>query len=182
MSLAGLSASDQEKRPMAMPWGVFVSGDGFVYVADWGNDCIAKYDSSGGFVRSFGNRGSENGQFKNPSGVAVDKDGYIYVTDWGNERLEILDKDGNFIQTLRGQATISKWADEYFEGNYEEAEPRSRSNLEPNPVQFGGDPHEESAHIEKLFWGPTSVKLDDEGRVYVTESNRHRVQIFERAV
>ena len=41
---------------------------------------------------------------------------------------------------------------------------------------------EESAHIEKFFWGPTSVKLDESGRVYVTESNRHRVQIFERVV
>jgi len=176
-----LSFGNKGQYTLNMPWGVFVSSDGFVYVADWGNDCIAKYDSSGEFIRSFGSQGSENGQFKNPSGVAVDKDGYIYVTDWGNERLEILDKNGNFVQTLRGQATISKWADEYFEGNYEEAEPRSRSNLEPDPVQFGGDPHEESAHIEKLFWGPTSVKLDDEGRVYVTESNRHRVQIYERA-
>ena len=64
-------------------------------------------------------------------------------------------------------------------GNYEEAEPRSRSNLEPDPTQFGGNPHEESAHIEKYFWGPTSVKLDDSGRVYITESNRHRVQVYE---
>ena len=174
------SFGDKGQDALNMPWGVFVSGDGFVYVADWGNDRIVKYDSSGDFIRSFGSRGSRKGQFKNPSGVAVDKDGYIYVTDWGNERLEILDKNGNFIESLRGQATISKWADEYFDGNYEEAEPRSRSNLEPDPIQFGGVPHEESAHIEKLFWGPTSVKLDNDGKVYVTESNRHRVQIYER--
>ena len=174
------SFGDKGQDALNMPWGVFVSGDGFVYAADWGNDRIVKYDSSGDFIRSFGSRGSRKGQFKNPSGVAVDKDGYIYVTDWGNERLEILDKNGNFIESLRGQATISKWADEYFDGNYEEAEPRSRSNLEPDPIQFGGVPHEESAHIEKLFWGPTSVKLDNDGKVYVTESNRHRVQIYER--
>ncbi|HIA75019.1 MAG TPA: hypothetical protein EYN92_01150 [Dehalococcoidia bacterium] len=174
------SFGDKGQDALNMPWGVFVSGDGFVYVADWGNDRIVKYDSCGDFIRSFGSRGSGNGQVKNPSGVAVDKDGYIYVTDWGNERLEILDKNGNFIESLRGQATISKWANEYFDGNYEEAEPRSRSNLEPDPIQFGGDPHEESAHIEKLFWGPTSVKLDNDGKVYVTESNRHRVQIYER--
>ena len=174
------SFGDKGQDALNMPWGVFVSGDGFVYAADWGNDRIVKYDSSGDFIRSFGSRGSRKGQFKNPSGVAVDKEGYIYVTDWGNERLEILDKNGNFIESLRGQATISKWADEYFDGNYEEAEPRSRSNLEPDPIQFGGVPHEESAHIEKLFWGPTSVKLDNDGKVYVTESNRHRVQIYER--
>ena len=26
-----------------------------------------------------------------------------------------------------------------------------------------------------------TIKLDDDGRIYVTESNRHRVQIYERA-
>ena len=67
-------------------------------------------------------------------------------------------------------------------GNYEEAEPRSRSNLEPHITRFGGDPHDESAHIEKLFWGPVSVTLDKIGRLYVTESNRHRVQIYERMI
>ena len=177
-----MSFGNQGEETLNMPWGVCVAEEGSIYVADWGNDRIVKYDSDGNFIRTFGNSGSGNGQFKNPSGVAVDKDGYIYVTDWGNERLEILDSDGNFIQTERGQATISKWADEYFDGNYEEAEPRSRSNLEPDVAQFAGDPHEESAHIEKFFWGPTSVKLDESGRVYVTESNRHRVQIFERVV
>ena len=46
---------------------------------------------------------------------------------------------------------------------------------------FNDDPHEESSHIEKLFWAPVSVILDDDGRVYVTEGNRHRIQVFERA-
>ncbi|MEC7836887.1 MAG: NHL repeat-containing protein [Chloroflexota bacterium] len=175
-----MSFGDVGEETLKMPWGICVGHDNSVYVADWANDRILKYDSSGSYVNGFGTSGSGNGQFKNPSGVAVDTDGYIYVTDWGNERLVILDESGNFVETLRGQATISKWADEYFDGNYEEAEPRSRSNLEPDPAQFGGDPHEESAHIEKYFWGPTSVKIDECGRIYVTESNRHRVQIYER--
>ena len=46
---------------------------------------------------------------------------------------------------------------------------------------FNDDPHEESSHIEKYFWAPTSLKLDSEGRMYVTESNRHRVQIYDKA-
>ena len=33
--------------------------------------------------------------------------------------------------------------------------------------------------IEKFFWGPTSIKLDGSGKLYVTESNRHRIQIYE---
>ena len=38
--------------------------------------------------------------------------------------------------------------------------------------------HSISAHIEKYFWSPVSVTLDSENRVYVTESNRHRIQVY----
>ena len=40
---------------------------------------------------------------------------------------------------------------------------------------FYSDP---GGYIEKFFWAPTSIKLDADGRVYVTESNRHRIQIY----
>jgi hypothetical protein len=36
-----------------------------------------------------------------------------------------------------------------------------------------------STQIEQYFWGPASVNLDREGRLYVTESARHRVQVYE---
>ena len=163
-----------------LPWGLTVAVDGFVYVADWGNHCVKKYSPDGSYIAKFGSLGDGEGQFKNPSCVAVDSDGYIYVADWGHECLQILDSEGRFISKLRGQATISKWGQEYLDSNYEEAEPRSRSNLEPSIDLFGGDPHEESAHIEKYFWGPTSVKLDQNDNVYITESNRHRVQIYNK--
>ena len=65
--------------------------------------------------------------------------------------------------------------------NVEEAEARARANLEPKIDFFDDDPHEESSHIEKYFWAPVSVKLDGAGRLYVTESNRHRIQIYARA-
>jgi len=57
---------------------------------------------------------------------------------------------------------------------------RDIANLGTPLGRFGGDPHEESAHTEKFFCGPVSVKLYDDGRLYVTNSNRHRIQIYER--
>ena len=161
-----------------LPWGVHVSPNGSIYVADWGNHRIVRYSADGSILACYGSYGDGDGQFKNPSSVAVDTDGNIYVADWGNERVQILDSTGDFICSLRGDATVSQWGQEFLDANYEEAEPRSRSNLEPDISLFNGNPHEESAHIEKFFWGPTSVKLDNSGRLYVTESNRHRIQVY----
>jgi len=161
-----------------LPWGVHVSPNGSIYVADWGNHRIVRYSADGSILACYGSHGYGDGQFKNPSSVAVDTDGNIYVADWGNERVQILDSTGDFICSLRGEATVSQWGQEFLDANYEEAEPRSRSNLEPDISLFNGNPHEESAHIEKFFWGPTSVKLDKSGRLYVTESNRHRIQVY----
>ena len=54
-----------------------------------------------------------------PSSVAVDSLGNIYVADWGNERVQVYDDNGVFVNTLRGEATLSKWANVYFEANTE---------------------------------------------------------------
>ena len=161
-----------------LPWGITISYGGSVYVADWRNDRIQKFSKDGTFLASYGYPGKGDGQFHRPSSVAVDRDGYIYVADWGNERVQVLNPDGKFVMKLRGEATPSKWAIEWFEGNAEEAQARAKSNLEPDVTLFGGDVHEESAQIEKYFWAPVSVKVDNKKRLYVTESHRHRLQIY----
>ena len=164
-----------------MPWGLTTDRDGDVLVADWGNDRVQRFSADGRFVARYGETGHGEGQFVKPSSVAVDSDGYMYVADWGNERLQVLSPEGAFAQALKGEATLSEWAKDFLSANTEEAEARARADLEPEIDFFNEDPHEESSHIEKLFWSPVSVVLDDAGRVYVTEGNRHRIQVFERA-
>ena len=164
-----------------LPWGIAIDGAGCIYIADWRNDRIQKFSSDGEFIAAFGESGRGDGQFHRPASVAVDDEGNIYVADWGNERVQVLDSRGNFVQNIRGEATDSKWADDFLSINIEEAGARAKANLAPDIDFFNDDPHEESSHIEKYFWAPTSVKLDNDGRIVVTESNRHRVQIFVRA-
>ena len=163
-----------------MPWGVGLDNNGHVYVADWRNDRIQRFTSDGQYVAAIGESGSSDGQLSRPSGVCVDSDGYVYVADWGNERVQLFDADGNFVQTLRGQATLSKWAQDFMSVNPDESNTREMSNLVPELPPHLDTPYLVSSQIEPYFWGPVSVRLDGEGRLYVTESNRHRVQIYQR--
>ena len=161
-----------------LPWGIFACRDGHILVADWGNDRVQKLTPDGEFVTAYGRPGRGEGEFHRPASVCVDEDGYIYVADWGNHRVQVLDPEGGFVQSLRGQATVSKWAQEWLDTNVEEAAARARAKLDLTPDLFDGDPHEESSHIEKYFWGPSSVILDDD-HLYVVDSTRHRVQVFD---
>jgi DNA-binding beta-propeller fold protein YncE len=161
------------------PWGITVDQAGDVYIADWRNDRIQKFDAQGKYLTSWGTPGTGKGEFQRPAGVAVDQEGNIYVADWGNERVQVLGPDGSWLATLRGEAGMSKWAESYFVANPDELEERHKADLEPELELAPEDQRREaSASIEKLFWGPISVKVDAQGRLYVVESCRHRIQVY----
>tara|TARA_B100001167_G_C16457874_1_gene162041 strand:- start:127 stop:441 length:315 start_codon:yes stop_codon:yes gene_type:complete len=100
------------------------------------------------------------------------------VADWGNERVQILDPDGGFVQELRGQADLSVWAEEFYEANDDEKSQRDKFELIPEMSPSVQSPYEISARTEPYFWGPISVKLDPAQNLYVTETNRHRIQVY----
>ena len=68
-----------------------------VYVADFYNNRIQKFDSNGTFITSWGSSGTGNGQFNDPSDVAIDSSGNVYVTDSDNNRVQKFDSNGTFI-------------------------------------------------------------------------------------
>jgi DNA-binding beta-propeller fold protein YncE len=163
-----------------LPWGLGIDGQNNVYVADWRNDRIQKFSPDGRFLASYGESGDGDGQFNRPADVAVDRDGYMYVADWENQRVQVLDPDGVFQLQLRGQATLSQWADDFFAANPDEGEPRSRSNLTPSMPPHLDTPYHAASQSESLFWEPICVTLDRQGQLYVTESRRHRFQVYQR--
>lgn len=163
-----------------LPWGAAVDQEDNVYIADWRNDRIQKFTNDGEFLASFGSSGEGEGQFQRPTSVAVDSDGFIYVADWGNERVQVLGPDGSFQLILRGEATLSKWAEEYLASNPEEKAEREISNLIPDLPAHLNTPYHISSQTEPYFWGPVSVALDAKGRLYVAETNRHRFQVYQK--
>jgi DNA-binding beta-propeller fold protein YncE len=147
-----------------MPWGIAVDGDGEVYVADWRNDRIQKFTADGQFLGSIGASGSTDGQFNRPSGVAVDMHGDIYVADWGNNRVQLFAPDGRYVEKFLGDATLSKMARAYVLANPKPLRLREMTCLEP----------------QKRFHGPLSVRVDDEGRMYVADCGPHRIQVYQK--
>ena len=148
------------------PWGIEIDHNGDVYVADWRNDRIQKFAPDGQFLMKFGTSGQGDGELNRPTGVAVDKDGIIYVTDFKNDRLQVFDADGSFITKLMGEATLSKWG-------------RQRVELDPSMMR-GRQMAPSLGEREKRFQGPIAVEVDDEGRIFVVEVSRQRVQVFRK--
>ena len=169
-----------ENEGLDMPWRLSIGADRKVYLADWGNDRICVYTQEGTFLNSFGDSGSGNGEFNKPCAVVSDQKGKIFVCDWGNERVQAFDQKGEFLELTLGESDLSPWANNFLTINVEEGEARLRSDLENLDIPFTDptDRHEVSSHIEKFFWSPMSVSIGPDGLLYVTESNRHRIQVF----
>ena len=63
------------------PIGVAVNSAGQVYVTDFRNYRIQKFDANGNFIEKWGSQGTGGGQFEFPIGIAVDSSGNVYVCD-----------------------------------------------------------------------------------------------------
>jgi DNA-binding beta-propeller fold protein YncE len=151
------------------PWGVNLDGEGNVFVADHRNHRIQKFDAGGSFISSLGSHGSEAGKLDHPTDVAIDPDGDIYVCDWANHRVQVFDKAGEYLLQMGGSAIeLSKWQKRFVEASPDMVKARRRvQTLDP----------------ETRFALPTCVRFDaGRNRLYVVDSQRWRIQIFDKLV
>lgn len=74
-----------------------LSPSGEIYVSDgYGNARVHKYTPDGRLIRSWGEPGSDPGQFNIVHNIATDADGFVYVADRENHRIQIFDGDGRY--------------------------------------------------------------------------------------
>jgi hypothetical protein len=80
------------------PTDVAVAANGDIFVSDGhGNNRIVKFSKDGKFIKQWGGKGSNPGEFDLPHTVFFDKRGRLFVGDRSNKRIQIFDQDGNFI-------------------------------------------------------------------------------------
>ena len=82
-------------RPADVTWDL----SGNIFVADgYGNSRVVKVDKNGRWIRTWGDRGTAEGQFNILHTIASDAKGNIYVGDRTNRRIQVFDPEGTFLR------------------------------------------------------------------------------------
>lgn len=167
------------------PQGIAVDGAGNVYVADFANARIQKFDSNGRFLMKWGSRGNGDGQLNEPAGLAADASGNAYVTDFGNNRVLKFDANGKLLLQWGslgaddGQLFQPRGIAIDGSGNiYVVDSGNDRvQKFSPNGALLAkwGVP----GAGDGQFFVPFGIAIDSKGNVYVTDSLNHRVQAFD---
>lgn len=98
----------EDQTHLDQPTDMVVTPEGHVFVADgYGNNRIVHFDSSGKFVKAFGDLGNERGDFSLPHAIDIDSRGHLYVADRNNARVQIFDQQGRFIDAW--ESVIVPW-------------------------------------------------------------------------
>jgi DNA-binding beta-propeller fold protein YncE len=166
-------------------WGDLALGpDDHLYVADTFNHRVQVLAPDGTFLREWGEKGSENGQFNVPAGIAVDAAGRVYVTDGLNARLQVFESDGTF----RGAWAPPREGDDPFldpadvavdaagivwvtdHGSHKVSRFGSDGVLTGVFGGFGSEPGK--------FAGPWGIAADAQGNLFVADYLNDRIQVL----
>jgi DNA-binding beta-propeller fold protein YncE len=159
-------------------------GDVYVFHRGKKGDAIVVFNSKGNYLRSWG-----HGFFGNPHGLRADKDDNIWAVDNGNHQVYKFTHEGKLLQSwgTKGQTgtddkTFDRPTDIAFatNGDFYVSDGYGNSRV----VKFSKD----GKYV--LSWGKRgsapgefhtahSVGVDSKGRVYVSDRENNRIQIFD---
>jgi DNA-binding beta-propeller fold protein YncE len=81
------------------PQNIAADEDGYIYVVDFGNQRISKFDPDGVFVLSFGKKNAYFPGLLSPTGIAT-RNGKIFIADSVAKKIYIFDPNGNYLGLL----------------------------------------------------------------------------------
>lgn len=97
LGIPGKPAPFQSGEPFNRCTHVALSPKNEIYVSDgYGNSRVHKYSPDGKLLFSWGEPGTEPGQFNLVHNICTDENGYVYVADRENHRIQVFDANGKY--------------------------------------------------------------------------------------
>ena len=160
-----------------------VDESGSVYVTDYGNKRVQKFDASGEFVLEWGSSGRGDGQFHHPTGIASDAS-HVYVVDRNLNRVQQFTHNGTYV---------SEWGERgRYNGQLILPDDIAIHNGSAYVVDTG------NSRVQKFttdgefvlsfgssgtgagqFLTPRGIHVDGNGTVYVTDSGNGKIEVFD---
>ena len=186
LGVPGESSPYQSGRPFNRCTHVALDPDtGEIYVSDgYGNSRVHKYSPDGTLLFSWGEPGTDPGQFNVPHNICTDKNGYVYVADRENHRLQVFDRTGRFETQW---VNMHRPCGLFMEGGSEErlyvtefgpgtGVSEDLPNAGPRVDVYSTDGRRlarigdrEAVDTSSLFIAPHGIALDSRGDMYVGE-------------
>lgn len=166
---------DQFNQPADVAFGPH----GDLLVADgYGNSRVVKFTADGKFQKSWGKKGTGDGEFNLVHAVVVDDHGTVYVADRENNRIQVFDSDGKFLEKwTECGAPFGLFLDKaHHQFLLADGRAHRGAVLDAHgkiQSQWGSQGREPGQ-----FDLPHSISMDSDGAVYVTEITGQRVQKF----
>lgn len=175
---------------LASPVGLAADRQGHLYVGDFENQRVQKFDLKGKFLLAFGTAGSGDGQFgrySGSNGLAVDQAGNIFVADSANQRVQKFDPAGHFLG-LQGSGPGN--ADGQFrqplavavdrQGNLFVADTGNErvQKFSPGGQLLGKIGRQDLGEGQLRY--PSTLAVDGQGNLYAGDSTTRYIQQFDR--
>ncbi len=97
LGVPGKPAPYQSGEPFNRCTHVALSPRNEIYVSDgYGNSRVHKYSPDGKLLFSWGEPGTDPGQFNLVHNICTDSNGYVYVADRENHRVQVFDASGKY--------------------------------------------------------------------------------------
>ena len=161
-------------------YGVTVDKDDNIYVADYSNHRMQKFNSEGEFVAAAGGSGSN----QLPVGIVYNhRDNNLYVVDQCNHRIQVLTTDLRFVRSFGTRGSGNGQLLSPFNIAFDDANNLYVTDYNNHRVQVLTTEGQflrtfsQKANGQRLNY-PWAIAIDSSNTVYVSENGPHCVSVF----